>query len=164
MQSAEFYEETEKKGVNQRFAHYVWDVLIAMSKGYGFNQSHTLAYSLIGLQEMNLAFRFPIMFWNCACLISDAGGDDTDSGGDEEIEVGGTDSGSTYEMAEGIIDFVDEESEDDDDASEGDGEDSVIEGGNRAPSTTAGSNSESLASKYFTRNLSPIIKTSLINI
>lgn len=32
----EFYEETEKKGINQRFAHYVWDVLIAMSKGYGF--------------------------------------------------------------------------------------------------------------------------------
>ena len=32
----EFYSETEKKGINQRFAHYVWDVLIAMSKGYGF--------------------------------------------------------------------------------------------------------------------------------
>ena len=32
----EFYEETEKKGINQKFAHYVWDVLIAMSKGYGF--------------------------------------------------------------------------------------------------------------------------------
>ena len=35
----EFYEETEKRGVNQRFAHYVWDVLIAMSKGYGFRLS-----------------------------------------------------------------------------------------------------------------------------
>lgn len=35
----EFYEETEKKGVNQQFAHYVWDVLIAMSKGYGFKLS-----------------------------------------------------------------------------------------------------------------------------
>ena len=23
---------------------------------------------------MNLAFRFPIIFWNCACLISDSGG------------------------------------------------------------------------------------------
>ena len=34
----EFYEETEKKGINQRFAHYVWDVLIAMSKGYGFRR------------------------------------------------------------------------------------------------------------------------------
>lgn len=35
----EFYEETNKKGINQRFAHYVWDVLIAMSKGYGFRLS-----------------------------------------------------------------------------------------------------------------------------
>ena len=35
----EFYSETEKKGINQRFAHYVWDVLIAMSKGYGFRLS-----------------------------------------------------------------------------------------------------------------------------
>ena len=82
----EFYEETEKKGVNQRFAHYVWDVLIAMSKGYGFNQSHTLAYSLIGLQEMNLAFKFPIMFWNCACLISDAGGNEDEETEEEEIK------------------------------------------------------------------------------
>ena len=122
----EFYEETEKKGVNQRFAHYVWDVLIAMSKGYGFNQSHTLAYSLIGLQEMNLAFRFPIMFWNCACLISDAGGDEqseADAGGSEEVEVGGTDSGSTYEMAEGFVDFGNDGSDDDDDAGEDDEED-----------------------------------------
>ena len=70
----EFYDVTKEKGINQRFAHYVWDVLIAMSKGYGFNQSHTLAYSLIALQEMNLAFKYPIIFWNCACLISDSGG------------------------------------------------------------------------------------------
>ena len=122
----EFYEETEKKGINQKFAHYVWDVLIAMSKGYGFNQSHTLAYSLIGLQEMNLAFRFPIMFWNCACLISDAGGDEgseTDAGGSEEVEVGGTDGGATYGMAEDFVDFSDEGSNDDDDAGEDDEED-----------------------------------------
>lgn len=31
----EFYEVTEKKGVNQKFAQYVWQVLISMSKGYG---------------------------------------------------------------------------------------------------------------------------------
>ena len=126
----EFYSETEKKGINQRFAHYVWDVLIAMSKGYGFNQSHTLAYSLIGLQEMNLAFRFPIMFWNCACLISDAGGDEgseADAGGSEEVEVGGTDSRSAYEVAEDFVDFGDEGSDDDDDAGEDDEEDAGSE-------------------------------------
>ena len=115
----EFYEETEKKGVDQRFAHYVWDVLIAMSKGYGFNQSHTLAYSLIGLQEMNLAFKFPIMFWNCACLISDAGGNEADDDGVEDNVCGEYDWATT-EMAEGFVDFTDDEPDEDD---SNDGED-----------------------------------------
>jgi DNA polymerase-3 subunit alpha len=125
----EFYEETQKKGINQKFAHYVWDVLIAMSKGYGFNQSHTLAYSLIGLQEMNLAFRFPIMFWNCACLISDAGGDESnpDGNGANDDNVCGVNSGESYEMAEGFVDFGVEESDDDGDAGEDDEEDADSE-------------------------------------
>ena len=78
----EFFEETQKRGCNQKLCQYVWNVLIAMSRGYGFNASHTLAYSIIGLQELNLAYRFPIIFWNCACLISDSGGNDIN---DEEI-------------------------------------------------------------------------------
>ena len=32
----EFFEITKEKGINQNFAQYVWNVLIAMSKGYGF--------------------------------------------------------------------------------------------------------------------------------
>lgn len=71
----EFFEETEKKGCNMKLCHYVWDVLIAMSRGYGFNQSHTLAYSLIGLQELNLAYHYPTIFWDTACLIANSGGD-----------------------------------------------------------------------------------------
>lgn len=70
----EFFEITKEKGCDQNLCEYVWNVLIAMSRGYGFNQSHTLAYSLIGLQELNLAYRFPIIYWNCSCLISDSGG------------------------------------------------------------------------------------------
>ena len=80
----EFFEVTKEKGIDQNFARYVWRVLIAMSRGYGFNQSHTLAYSLIALQEMNLAYKYPIIFWNCACLISDAGGDGEIEEEDEE--------------------------------------------------------------------------------
>ena len=80
---------------------------------------------------MNLAFRFPIMFWNCACLISDAGGDEgneSDSDGIEEVGMGGTDSGSAYEMVEDFVDFSNEEpDDDDDDAGEDDGEDAVSE-------------------------------------
>ena len=65
----EFFEVTKEKGCSKELCEYVWNVLVATSRGYGFNASHTLAYSLIALQEMNLAFKYPIIFWNCACLI-----------------------------------------------------------------------------------------------
>lgn len=42
----------------------------------GFNVAHTLAYSLVGIQEANLAYHFPIIYWNTANLISDSGGED----------------------------------------------------------------------------------------
>lgn len=76
----EYFNKVREDGLSYNLCNYVWNVLIATSKGYGFNASHTLAYSLVGLQEMNLAFKNPIIFWNCACLI-------TDSGGAEEEEV-----------------------------------------------------------------------------
>ena len=42
-----------------------------------FNKkAHTLAYSIIGLQEANLAYHYPIIYWNTANLISDSGGED----------------------------------------------------------------------------------------
>ena len=79
-----------------------------MSRGYGFNQSHTLAYSLIALQEMNLAYRYPIIFWNCACLITDAGGDEKEAEDEEEII-------QVEEYSADMEDFgADEEDEDDD--------------------------------------------------
>lgn len=72
----EYFEGVEAKGLSKNLCNYVWNVLVATSRGYGFNKSHTLAYSLIALQEMNLAFRFPIIYWNTACLIADSGGED----------------------------------------------------------------------------------------
>ena len=72
----EFFKNVKEKHLSERFCNYVWNVLVSTSKGYGFNASHTLAYSLVGLQEMNLGYRFPIIFWNTACLITDSGGAD----------------------------------------------------------------------------------------
>ena len=70
----EFYQNIEDKGLSYNLCHYVWSVLVSTSKGYGFNASHTLAYSLIALQEMNLAYKYPTIIWNTACLITDSGG------------------------------------------------------------------------------------------
>ena len=82
----EYFKNAEEKKLSKSLCNYVWKVLVAYSRGYGFNKSHTLAYSLIALQEMNLAYKYPIMFWNCACLINDAGGNDEDLTEDEEEE------------------------------------------------------------------------------
>ncbi len=68
----EFFKVTKEKKCSKNLCNYVWNVLIATSKGYGFNLSHTLAYSLVALQEMNLAYKYPIIFWNCANLIVDS--------------------------------------------------------------------------------------------
>lgn len=69
----EFFEVTKEKNCETALCNYVWKVLIAMNRGYGFNAAHTLAYSIVALQEMNLAYRYPIIYWDTANLIVDSG-------------------------------------------------------------------------------------------
>lgn len=82
-----FFDGIKEKGCDERFCHYVWDVQIALSRGYGFNASHTLAYSIIALQEMNLAYKYPIVYWNTANLIVDSGGIQYANSSDDELDV-----------------------------------------------------------------------------
>ena len=72
----EFYKNIEEKNLSKTLCNYVWKTLIFMNRGYGFNVSHTLGYSIVALQEANLAYHFPIIYWNAANLISDSGGVD----------------------------------------------------------------------------------------
>lgn len=73
--------------------------------------AHTLAYSLVGLQELNLAFKYPLIFWNTANLIVDSGSmnlseefllypdteilteDEEDEGDDKKVKNSSTDYG-----------------------------------------------------------------------
>ena len=103
----EYYDNIKEKNLSRPLCNYVWKVLVAYSRGYGFNKSHTLAYSLIALQEMNLAFKYPIIFWNCACLINDAGGDEKEP--EEEIAIL-----SNEEIYNEIEDFSSDDEDDED--------------------------------------------------
>ena len=114
-----FFENIEKKGCSQVLAHYVWDVLLKVQRGYSFNRSHCLAYSLIALQEMNLAYKYPILFWNCACLISDAGGNEENESGDTTEDGGNVFEEAIEEVGDGMVDF----NESDDDEEDDDGDD-----------------------------------------
>jgi DNA polymerase-3 subunit alpha len=60
----------------KEFLNYIWDTQIVPQIGYSFSRLHSEGYSLIALQEMNLAHKFPQIYWNTACLSIDASADD----------------------------------------------------------------------------------------
>ena len=108
----QFFDNVKEKGLNEKFCNYVWNTEIALSRGYGFNAAHTYSYSMIALQEMNLARFYPIIFWNTANLIVDSGGIQTEEVEDED---------------EGL-DVEPEAEEDDEDEEEWEEENEVTEG------------------------------------
>lgn len=63
---------------------------------------------------MNLAYKFPIIFWNCACLISDSGGADSEEETEEENEEYEITTEVEYDSVEGFNDDEDEEEEEED--------------------------------------------------
>ena len=67
---------------------------------------------------MNLAYKYPIMFWNCACLISDAGGNDEEEPDEEAVEETKVEEPYYEEMEE----FNEEEDEEDTSYDEDDSE------------------------------------------
>jgi len=75
----EFFENAKKKNLSQNLVNYVWNVLISTQRGYGFNKSHTLAYSIIGVQELNFCYKYNPIYWQTANLIVDSGAADGES-------------------------------------------------------------------------------------
>ena len=67
-----FFEKGLALGTSSALLDYIWDVQVSMQLGYSFSEIHTTAYALIALQEMNLAYHYPIIYWNTACLSVDA--------------------------------------------------------------------------------------------
>lgn len=58
---------------------YVWDVAVRPSLGYAFSINHSLPYSFVGIQSIELATRFNPVYWNTACLIVNSGSLDPES-------------------------------------------------------------------------------------
>lgn len=70
-----FYEYGAKLGTRKIFLDYIWNVVFAASRGYSFSQLHSYSYSIIALQELNLNYFYPRVYWNCACLSVEASGE-----------------------------------------------------------------------------------------
>lgn len=82
-----FFQTIEEKQLSQKLGAYVWNEVLKIQRGYSFNRAHCTSYSLVALQEMNLAYKYPIIFWNTANLIVDSAGMSETEEGDEETLV-----------------------------------------------------------------------------
>lgn len=71
-----FITRGREHGTSDNLLNYVWNVQVKRQLGYSFSVLHSFGYSLIALQEMNLAYHYPAIFWNCANLIVDSAGID----------------------------------------------------------------------------------------
>lgn len=67
-----FFTKGEEIGTSKNLLSYIWYVQVNRQLGYSFSEIHTTGYALIALQEMNLAAKYPIIYWNCACLSVDS--------------------------------------------------------------------------------------------
>ena len=67
-----FFNKGRELGTSDKLLSYIWYVQISAQLGYSFSEIHTTGYALIALQEMNLAYHYPIIYWNCACLSVDS--------------------------------------------------------------------------------------------
>nr|WP_212963761.1 PHP domain-containing protein [Siminovitchia fordii] len=74
----QFFKQGLELGTRKELLSYVWDVQIKRQLGYSFSILHTLAYSVVALQELNLNYHHNPLYWQTACLTVNAGGQETD--------------------------------------------------------------------------------------
>src|SRR3712207_3199318 len=67
------YEKGLKRGTSETLLDYVWDKQIAMQKGYSFSILHTVGYTYILIQQLNLIYYYPPIYWNTAVLLVESG-------------------------------------------------------------------------------------------
>lgn len=64
--------------MDKRLADYIWEVAVAPQLGYAFSMNHSLPYSFVGIQSIELATRWNPIYWDTACLIVNSGSLETD--------------------------------------------------------------------------------------
>lgn len=66
---------------SERVGKYFWKIAVEPQLGYAFSMNHSLPYSFVGIQSIELACRFNPIYWNTSCLIVNSGATDPENGG-----------------------------------------------------------------------------------
>lgn len=79
-----FYEKGLALGNRKIFLDYIWDVQIAMQRGYSFSILHTIGYSLVLMQQLELITSYPKIYWETSVLQLESGAIEMETDKDEE--------------------------------------------------------------------------------
>ena len=97
------YEKGAECGRSKAFLNYLWNVQIEMSKSYAFDFSHSHEYSTECLQELNLYYKFPKVYWNTAVITTQAQVEDEREGNAVAINYGKTAQSIYKAKSNGIV-------------------------------------------------------------
>lgn len=78
------YEKGEALGTSKNLLDYIWNIQIAMQRGYGFSLLHGIEYTTILIQQLNLVYYYPSIYWNTAVLLIESGAIEQDKVEDSE--------------------------------------------------------------------------------
>lgn len=67
------YNKGKEIGASKTLLDYVWDEQLSMQKGYSFSILHTIGYTWILVQQLNLIHYYPSIYWNTAVLLVESG-------------------------------------------------------------------------------------------
>ncbi|MGL6184736.1 MAG: PHP domain-containing protein [Clostridium chrysemydis] len=82
-----FYEKGLNCGTSKTLLDYIWDVQIAMQKGYGFSVIHSVEYTWILAQQLNLIKYYPSIYWNTSVLLVESGALELEEVEDSDIKA-----------------------------------------------------------------------------
>lgn len=73
------YDHVEKAGNRKQVADYFW-LQVSRMLLYSFSVPHSLAYTLVGFEELNLFHHYNPIYWQTACLTVNSGSQELEEG------------------------------------------------------------------------------------
>ena len=106
-----FYTKGKEQNTRQEMLDYVWNECFGLQFGYSFSVVHATLYSIIAIQQMNLNYYYPSIFWATARLMVESDAIDfiaedldllSDELEDEEVEAREGKSVNYFKMSSAI--------------------------------------------------------------
>lgn len=73
------FDKGREKGTSDNLLNYLW-YQISRMLSYAFSSPHTLAYSLIAMEQLNLNYNYNPLYWQTAVLTVNSGSQEVDEG------------------------------------------------------------------------------------